>query len=51
MVVLARDIVGMAVLESERDAVLIVHPQATSARPITLERFETIAAGQPQIAQ
>jgi hypothetical protein len=46
MVVFARDFVGMAVLESERDPVLIVHPQAPLARPIAFQSLQTIATRQ-----
>ena len=46
MVVFTRDLKGMAGLESERDPVLVVHPQAPLARPIAFQGLLTVPAGQ-----
>ena len=45
MVVLARDIVGLTFLESKRDSIPFVYPDAEISGPITLQRFQSVTGG------
>lgn len=48
VVVLALDIVCVFAFESERDAVLIVHPDAERARSVALKGLEPVAGRHAQ---
>src|SRR5688572_6159605 len=51
VVVLAGDVVGMAILKSERNAVLVVDTQAVGARQRSLQCFQSVARRQPKICE
>jgi hypothetical protein len=45
------NVVGVPVFPSKANAVLIVYPNAVLPRPVTLQGFEAIAGGSPQIRE
>ena len=49
MVVFARDIVGISLLESKRDAILVVHSEAKAPGSIPLQRLQPITCGKTEI--
>jgi hypothetical protein len=51
VIVFDPDFVGMSLLPSERDAILIVDPNAVPARLVTLQRLQTVAGRNCQIVE
>src|SRR5262249_17926994 len=51
VIVFDADFVGMTLLPSERDAILIVDPNAVSARLVALQRLQTVAGRNYQILE
>jgi hypothetical protein len=51
VIIFDADFVGMPLLPSERDTVLVIDPNAVAARLVTLQSFQTVARRYSEILQ